>query len=131
MYRLFVMIISRNTLLRSGIPAGLFLLIPLLLFAQNPYPPTLIPDRINLTVTEDPSTSMAVTWRTDTSVKIAAAEIIPSDGNPLSVRNANHIKATTESLISEDGHYKKLIWEGVAANYHAVVFKHLKPNTLY
>lgn len=112
----------------------LSLLFPFALFSQSPdrlYAPGQMPDRINLTVTADPSTSMAVTWRTDTSVEKAWAEIIPADANPLSVEHAAGIVARTETLVSKPGRYKDLTWQGVTANYHSVVFEHLKPNTLY
>jgi hypothetical protein len=113
---------------------SLLLSFPFPLLSQilsNSYTPARMPDRINLTVTADPSTSMAVTWRTDTTVKNAVAEIVPARANPLSVKDAVHIPARTETLVSRDGRYKDLTWEGVAANYHSVVFENLRPNTLY
>ena len=97
----------------------------------NPYPPGHNPDRINLTVTANPSTSISVTWRTDTSVKAAAAELVLSDANPASISNAERLEATTEIAISKNGSYKDLHWDAVAASYHSVTFNHLKPNTLY
>ena len=97
----------------------------------NRYPPTHNPDRINLTVTENPSTSASVTWRTDTSVKIASAQIVRASANPTSVNDAKSLNATNEVVISKNGNYKTLYWDGVAANYHSVTFSHLKPNTLY
>ncbi len=125
---------SHKVLCVAGICSLLLLLFSFSVFSQtfvDPYVPSSRPDRINLTVTEDPSTSVAVTWRTDTSVKIASAEIVPSDGNPLSVNNADRVTAVTETLVSKRGYYKDLRWKGVAANYHSVVFKGLRPNTLY
>jgi 3',5'-cyclic AMP phosphodiesterase CpdA len=95
------------------------------------YPPSVRPDRINLSVTQDPSTSMAVTWRTHTSVKQGMAEIVLADPNPLSVSDAQSIPAVTQNLMTKDGNYKDLHWKGVAANYHSVVFENLEPNTLY
>src|SRR5690606_38858891 len=98
-----------------------FLLLPA--FGQtNPYPPGTRPDRINLTVTEDPSSSMAATWRTHESVKVGFAEIVPASANPLSIRNAIRVQAKTERLQTPDGSYKELTWDGVTANYHSVVF---------
>ena len=43
--------------------------------AENPYLPSFLPDRIVLNVTADPSTSMAVNWRTAESVSESFAEI--------------------------------------------------------
>lgn len=112
----------------------LVFLLPLTVSSQylyNPYTPGLMPDRINLTVTEDPSVSAAVTWRTATSVGIAYSEIMPANANPSSVKEAIRITAHTETLVSRDDFYKEMKWKGVTANYHSVVFKNLKPNTLY
>jgi hypothetical protein len=95
------------------------------------YPPTTQPDRVNLTVTADPSTSMAVTWRTSTAVPTAYAEIQVANPNPLSTKDAKRITARTETSVAEDGKYKELRWKGVTANYHSVVFGSLQPNTLY
>ncbi len=97
----------------------------------NPYVPSRKPDRINMGVTEDPSTSAAVTWRTSTGVKEAFAEIAVAEGNPVSVNKAERITALTETLITKDGSHKELIWKGVSANYHSVVFYNLKPGTMY
>ena len=111
-------------------PIIFFLLLPA--FGQtNPYPPSARPDRINLTVTEDPSSSMAATWRTDESVKEGVAEIVLASANPLSIGDAIRVQARTETLQTPDGSYKDLTWEGVTANYHSVVFQDLQPNTLY
>ena len=98
---------------------------------QNVYPPLTLPDRINLSVTQDPSTSMAVTWRTHPSVQQGKAEIVLANANPLSVREAESIPAITENITTKDGNYKELYWQGVTANYHSVVFENLTPNTLY
>ena len=78
----------------------------------NRYPPTHNPDRINLTVTENPSTSASVTWRTDTSVKIASAQIVLASANPTSVNDARNLNATNEVVISKNGSYKTLHWDG-------------------
>lgn len=119
---------KRKTL--TILPIVFLLLLPA--FGQtNPYPPGIRPDRIILTVTEDPSTSMAATWRTHESIKAGVAEIVPASANPLSVRDAIRIQAKTERLQTPDGRYKELTWEGVTANYHSVVFRDLQPNTLY
>lgn len=98
---------------------------------ENPYIPTRIPDRVNLTVTVDPSTSAAVTWRSSTDVEEAFAEIVQADANPLYRNKAKRLTARTETLTTNNGRYKDLIWEGVTAAYHSIVFQNLEPNTMY
>ncbi len=98
---------------------------------ENRYPPTDQPDRVNLTVTADPSTSMAVTWRTATTVTTAYAEIQEANPDPSTIKDAHRITARTETSVVGDGKYKDLVWKGVTANYHSVVFDGLKPNTMY
>lgn len=97
----------------------------------NPYTPLHVPDRINLTVTEDPSTSAAVTWRTSKNIKESFAEIVQADANPLSINKAERFIAHTELLATNDGKHKDLTWKGVTAAYHSIVFHNLKPNTVY
>lgn len=85
------------------------------------------PDRIFLTLEGDPATSRAVTWRTDTSVGEAVAQIAPATSRPDFFESAETYPAITETVdlkkeplnIQED------------ANYHSVVFENLKPDTLY
>lgn len=99
--------------------------------SDNPYVPSPRPDRINLTVTEDPSTSAAVTWRTHADVGESYAEIARADANPLFVNKAERRKARTETLATKDGSHKDHHWKGVTANYHSIVFENLEPNTVY
>src|SRR5690625_567803 len=80
--------------------------------SENPYVPTSRPDRINLTVTEDPSTSAAVTWRTHADVGESYAEIARADANPLFVNKAERRKARTETLATKDGSHKDHHWKG-------------------
>jgi hypothetical protein len=128
---------SKNSFYKVKVIGSLWLfflfinLQPLSSQSFNSYPPGHTPDRINLTVTEDLSTSASVTWRTDTSVKVASAQIVLANANPASVNDAKSLNATNEVVISKNGNYKTLYWDGVAANYHSVTFSHLKPNTLY
>lgn len=83
--------------------------------------PTAFPDRVVLNWQTDPTQSQAVTWRTDTSVVAAIAQIsIAKDGPDLEVDAQTYEAITTFSLIKE-----------VAANYHSVNFTGLKPETMY
>lgn len=88
--------------------------------AINPFP-TPIPDHIILNCTTDPAHTMAVTWRTDTSVPEARAEIAVADASFNYIFYAETFPAKTELL--KNGDY--------AAHYHSVIFENLKPNTLY
>jgi 3',5'-cyclic AMP phosphodiesterase CpdA len=82
--------------------------------------PTPLPDRVVLTWADDPSTTQAVTWRTDTTVVRAVAEIaVAVDHGPALV--AASTEATTQKLVSDLGE----------AHYHGVVFRNLISDTLY
>lgn len=102
-------------------------------FAQKDtrFPPSDFPDRINLSVTENPSTSIAVTWRTSTDIQQGMAEIIEASADPRKYSEPVSLPAKTELLITEKGEYKTFTWDEVKANYHSVVFADLTPNTLY
>ena len=84
------------------------------------------PDRIILNLTEDPSTSMAVTWRTDTTVTKAMAQIIKAQPEPQISKEVREFNAKTENLII--GIDKE---SGVSASYHSVVFDQLNPGSKY
>lgn len=99
--------------------------------AENPYPPSPRPDRIILNVTADPSVSMAVNWRSDTTVGMAYAEIMPASADPGDVEQARRLPASTSTLRTEDDNYNELSWKGVTANYHSLVFRDLQPGRLY
>lgn len=78
-----------------------------------------MPDRIVLTWTGDPATSQAVTWRTDTSVTNAVAQLAKaSDGPQASERE---VTAETEAFESDLS----------IAHYHHVEWHGLEPDTLY
>lgn len=85
------------------------------------YRPTVMPDRVVLTWAGDPATSQAVTWRTDTSVKSAVAQIIAADPDPKFESRAATVPAATSELTIK-------LWP---ANYHSVSFTNLRPEALY
>lgn len=85
------------------------------------YRPTLRPDRIVLSWTDDPATSQAVTWRTSTVVKKAYAEIALAGPGPGFVRNKQSFSANTQALTAKVN----------AAHFHTVKFTDLKPKTKY
>ena len=83
--------------------------------------PKKIPDRIVLTWSEDPTTTASVTWRTDTSITQAEGQIAEAKAS------ANF----TTWARSETAHTEKWKRNRLAAHFHSVTFKGLKPNTLY
>ena len=89
--------------------------------------PSKDPDRIILTFNGNPSTKRAVTWRTDSSVKKAEAQIAVAGINSDFVKEASTYTANTEEF--DLGLYKSN--KSLIVNYHSVVFENLKPNTLY
>ncbi|WP_432797467.1 fibronectin type III domain-containing protein [Poriferisphaera sp. WC338] len=85
------------------------------------------PDRIFLSFYGDAATSRAVTWRTDTSIEKAVAQIAESIASPEFDQQTATIEARTETIDlnqSSDNKQGKV-------NYHSVIFNNLKPDTLY
>ena len=78
-------------------------------------------ERIILTWKENPATSQAVTWRTNTAVKEAVAEIAMADSSPDFQKNSHTFQATT----TETPNGQKNVY------YHSVNFTNLTPDTLY
>lgn len=93
------------------------------------YKPTPLPDRVILTWKGDPARSQAVTWRTDTTVKAAIAQVAVAGGGPgfepgwrgYDAKKVSKIAARTERL-------KSAINEAL---YHSVNFEGLTPKTRY
>lgn len=84
------------------------------------------PDRIVLNFSDDPATSISVSWRTDTSVAAAVAEIAPATPAPKFWRYAKREPARTERL---DG--TGILKAEQVTHYHSVTFRDLQPDTLY
>src|SRR6056297_96711 len=85
------------------------------------YRPSAVPDRICLALTDDPSTSMAVTWRTDHKVHQGIAQFAVATGGPDFRKSAKEVKATKSSLESDLG----------VAFFHEVILRDLQPATKY
>lgn len=83
--------------------------------------PTPQPDRVILTWAGDPKTTQAVTWRTDTTVENAAAEIAVAEDGPLFRKKSRMVPARMERFTSDLGE----------ALYHSVQFENLEPATKY
>jgi hypothetical protein len=77
---------------------------------QRLHAPTAMPDRILLSWKEDPAHTQAITWRTDTSVHRAYAELALAADGPLFVVDAKRFPATTTPHKGDLG----------PAHYHAV-----------
>ena len=89
--------------------------------------PSKDPDRIILTFHGDPSTSRAVTWRTDKSVTKAVAQIAEAKVNSKFTDDVDSVDVVTEAF--DLGQYKGN--SSLIVHYHSVRFQGLKPDTLY
>jgi hypothetical protein len=89
--------------------------------------PSKDPDRIILTFNGDPATSRAVTWRTDTTITKAVAQIALATENSGFEDEAKSIEAITEEF--DLGLYKGN--NSLKVHYHSVNFEDLETNKLY
>jgi len=87
------------------------------------YRSTAMPERMLISWKGDPATTQAVTWRTDTTVVHAFAQITVAEDGPLFVEKAKaaQVEATTTLVKTDLGD----------RHYHAVNFTELSPETLY
>ena len=85
------------------------------------YRPTAVADRICLSWTQDPATSMSVTWRTDTTVNKAVAEYALATDGPDFQSHAVRVGASSQALESDLNQ----------ANYHEALLPNLEPETKY
>lgn len=88
---------------------------------QRLHRPTALPDRIILTWSGDPATTQSLTWRTDTSVRNAQAQIAEAGDGPDFVKAARTVMARTQAFKSDLNE----------ALYHSVTFTGLQPATVY
>lgn len=89
--------------------------------------PSMDPDRIMLTFHGDPAKRRAVTWRTNTSVTKAVAQIAEATVNSKFVDNSTTLDAVTEQF--DLGLYKGNT--SLIVHYHSVIFENLKPDKIY
>jgi len=89
--------------------------------APGPYP-----DRVVLNWARDPASTLSVTWRTDSTVTDAKAQIAPARGEPSFYTEARTVTAETQPL-----HAHRVDGEHIGANYHSVTFEGLAADTLY
>lgn len=88
--------------------------------------PTSLPDHIILTLTPTPATSQSITWRTDTTVSNAMAEIVLADAAPRFWKAATRIAAQTKKLDAQNIESSQM-----QSHYHAATFTNLLPDTTY
>ncbi len=88
--------------------------------------PTPYPDRIALTWSADPASSLSVTWRTDTTVTASFAQVAVATAEPSFFTRAETVEAATEVL--DLSHIED---EYVVAHYHSATFTGLRSDTLY
>jgi len=111
--------------------ALIFLLLSTVVFAHNAntlipkgngfYKPKALPDRIILTPTEKPASSIGVTWRTDTTISQPLVQIAPATHGPALLLDAREMRASSRKLQAQNG----------AAHHHSLVISGLNPATLY
>lgn len=94
--------------------------------AADQFAPTPLPDRVVLTWSGDPTTSMNVTWRTDLTADATRAEYLPAaeirgDHKQGDVDNCQRVKGSNREFHSDLG--DSLV--------HSVQLKGLRPGTMY
>lgn len=87
---------------------------------------TALPDRIILTYADDPATTQSVTWRTDTTIKKAFAEIELADAAPRFGKEAKRVTAQTTLMNALEVETAQ-----TASHHHAITFANLLPDTTY
>lgn len=95
-----------------------------LLSAENDninYPATNTPDRILLTITENPAVSVTINWRTANTAGVNSVEYSVADAHPEFVA-----KAKTTNAVS-----KRFSFESIQFINHRVTLNDLQPDTLY
>ena len=88
--------------------------------------PSEYPDRIVINFGQKPASQVNVTWRTDSSVMMAYAEIALATAAPRFWKNGKTIQAKTEVLDARTVQDAEVL-----AHYHAVEFEDLLPDTVY
>ncbi len=92
--------------------------------------PSKVPDRIIVSLTEDPSHSVAVNWRTDQQVDQGFVEVAKDSHGPdfLMPGNRRRINASTQWFENENTRDAEPL---VKAAYHAALIDGLEPGTTY
>lgn len=107
-----------------------FLTLSLIIFVNHTVgqinAPTSFPDRIILNPGSEAEKSVAVTWRTDTSVSENFCELHPLTGSRINPENVKSFKAKTTAVKYEYENEPT-----IEANQHAVVLDNLVPGKKY
>ena len=99
--------------------------------------PSIWPDRIVATISQNPATSFSVSWRTDETIGGAIAQIAPAIAEARFDLAATTISADTQTVDPQhliyNGEVVTIVQNvGLApVNYHTATFTGLKPDTLY
>ena len=88
--------------------------------------PTPTPDRIILNLTNDPTHSVAVNWRTDTTVESSVAQVAVASHGPDFLADVRDISGKKEDLT-----YKPENDPEVSATYHSAIIDQLQPGKQY
>ncbi|MEQ8879155.1 MAG: fibronectin type III domain-containing protein, partial [Cyclobacteriaceae bacterium] len=88
--------------------------------------PTPVPDRIIANLAEDPTTSIAVNWRTDTTIFNSTVEVAAATHGPEFIHNTRSIEAETEKLVHKPENDPE-----VAAHYHSALIDGLESGKKY
>ena len=88
--------------------------------------PTQTPDRIILNLTNDPTHSLAVNWRTDTTINMSQVQVALATHGPEFVKNARSITGKVERLTHKSENDPE-----VSANYHSAFIEDLVPGQKY
>jgi hypothetical protein len=91
--------------------------------AQLTYESSPVPDRITMTLAGDPTTTRAVSWRTDTSVATPQAQIAEVTGGTQFKATATTVAASSSTPVQADF--------ATPAIFHTVEFTGLEPSTRY
>ena len=99
--------------------------------------PTPWPDRVIVTIEQDPAASFSVSWRTRAGISAPRAEIVRADDHSRFDLGAASLAARTETPDLDrkivDGEQYALRWNAHVEQpaYHSVTFADLEPDTLY
>lgn len=95
------------------------------------------PDRIIATATEDPATSISITWRTNNITDSTYGQIVKANSDARFDMRASTVNAITSIVSLKQGKNNQGEFKYPAnnklpdVNYHAITFKNLSPDTLY
>ncbi len=116
-------IFSYYRIIITGIIISIFSIVQA--FAQSNFPSN-FPDRIVLNLTEDPSTSMAITWRTDTTIQTSYCELQSATDTRINPKDSKSFEAKTISV-----EYSSESEPTILANQHSHIFVGLNPGAKY